>query len=360
MNLNKEEALINSLCSLYKSYGYKKYNPECFEEYSLFLENRDFLISKNVITFAGLGGKLLALRPDVTLSIIKHLNVDEYVCEKLYYNENVYRQTSGESEFKEISQVGVEVIGAVDTVCQAEICLLILKTLAEVSKDNVLCISHMAYTEGFFDSLGVNAEQRAILYGFLKSKNAHDFEIFADNAGFCNEDINIFTAMCNTDGSTENIIPIIKSTAKNDKMARAVCELEEVTEILYKLGYGKKIKLDFSVISDENYYDGLIFNGYINGIPNAVLSGGRYDKLVKKFNKNCGAIGFALYLGLLERYFRTEDAPVDEVIIYGNNAYRALETAERAISEGRTIRLTSDANNEIRGKKIINLEGDKQ
>ncbi len=360
MNLSKEETLVNSLCSLYKSYGYKKYNPECFEEYSLFLENSDFLISKNVITFAGLGGKLLALRPDVTLSVIKHSNVAAGKCEKLYYNENVYRQGRGESEFREISQVGVEVVGAVDTVCHAEICILILKTLAEISNENILCISHMAYTEGLFDSFNVNVEQRAALYNFLKSKNSHDFETFAKTQGFSEDDINIFTSICNAEGSAENIIPIIKSTVKNQKMERAVSELEEIINILYSLGYGEKIRLDISVISDENYYDGLIFNGYINGIPNAVLSGGRYDKLVKKFAKDSGAIGFALYLGLLERYFRTEDVPVDEIIVYGSDAYLALKTAEEAIAEGKSVRLTSGSDNEIRGRTIINLEGDKQ
>lgn len=355
MILSKEETLVNSLCAIYKSYGYKKYNPECFEEYSLFLENRDFLISKNVITFAGIGGKLLALRPDVTLSVIKHTNVAADTCEKLYYNENVYRQGIGDSEFKEISQVGVEVIGAVDAVCQAEICLLMLKTLAEISDENILCISHMAYTEGLFDSFGVDVEQRTKLYRFLKSKNTHDFVIYAKSVSINEEDIKIFTTICNTDGNAQTVIPIIKQTIKNDKMARAVSELEEVTDVLYKLGYGKKIKLDFSVVSNENYYDGLIFNGYIKAIPNAVLSGGRYDKLVKKFSKNCGAIGFALYLGMLERFFREEESSVDEIIVYGKDAYLALKTAEKAIAGGKTVRLTSKNEVELKGKSIISL-----
>lgn len=359
MNLSKEETLVNSLCAIYKSYGYKKYNPECFEEYSLFLENRDFLISKNVITFAGLDGKLLALRPDVTLSVIKHIDVPSGSCEKLYYNENVYRQGGGGSDFKEISQVGVEVIGDVDAVCQAEICLLILKTLAEISNDSVLCLSHMAYIEGLFDCFGVNAEQRAAIYGFLKSKNAHDFEVFAQKIKLDKQAVKIFKTICNADGNAQNVLQIIKSTVKNKKMERAVTELNEAATVLYGLGYGDKIRLDFSVISDENYYDGLIFNGYVNGIPNAVLSGGRYDKLVKKFEKDCGAIGFALYLGLLERYFRTEDAPVDEIIIYDNDALSALQTAEKAIAEGKSVRLTSGEDREIRGRTIINLKGEK-
>ncbi len=358
MNLKKEETLVNNLCSLYKSYGYKKYNPECFEEYSLFLENRDFLISKNVITFAGTGGKLLALRPDVTLSVIKHLKVETGACEKLYYNENVYRQENSDSEFKEISQVGVEVIGAVDCVCQAEICLLMLKTLSAVSSDSVLCISHMAFIEGLFDSFNINTEQRGTLYGFLKSKNTHDFEVFAKQINLERGKIDTFTTICNFDGNAEKTLNIIKSMVKNQKMQRAVNELDEVIKVLYGLGYGNKIRLDFSVISDENYYDGLIFNGYIKGIPSVVLSGGRYDKLVKKFDKDCGAIGFALYLGILDRYFRTDDSPVDEVIIYGNDALLALKTAEDAISKGKCIRLTSGGDKEITGKATINLKGD--
>ena len=58
--------------------------------------------------------------------------------------------------------------------------------------------------------------------------------------------------------------------------------------------YESKVKIDFSIINDINYYCGIIFQGYVRRVPRMVLSGGRYDKLLKELGKDVGAIGFAL------------------------------------------------------------------
>ena len=70
--LKNEERAILKLRSLYKKYGYMPFKMSKFEEYDLYVRNKDFLISDRVITFNDTNGKLLALKPDVTLSIIKN------------------------------------------------------------------------------------------------------------------------------------------------------------------------------------------------------------------------------------------------------------------------------------------------
>jgi ATP phosphoribosyltransferase regulatory subunit len=102
--LKNEEKAIFALRALYKGYGYLPYKMSKFEEYDLYVRNKDFLVSDSVITFNDTNGKLLALKPDVTLSIIKN-TTDEAGCkEKVYYNENVYRVNKGAHGFKEIMQ----------------------------------------------------------------------------------------------------------------------------------------------------------------------------------------------------------------------------------------------------------------
>ena len=74
-----------------------------------------------------------------------------------------------------------------------------------------------------------------------------------------------------------------------------------------------------------NYYSGLIFQGFIDGIPTGILSGGRYDNLMQRFGKKSGAIGFAVYIDLLERYGeskRTYD--VDVLLFYDENTDMGL------------------------------------
>ena len=99
--LRKEEKTIFDLRALYEAYGYKKYKMSKFEEYDLYAENKSFLAEGNIITFNDTHGKLLALKPDVTLSIVK--NAVNGTVLKEYYNENVYRAIDG--EYREIMQV---------------------------------------------------------------------------------------------------------------------------------------------------------------------------------------------------------------------------------------------------------------
>ena len=107
MTLKQDEQAIFALRGLYQSYGYLPYKMSRFEEYDLYVRNKDFLVSDQIITFADRSGKLLALKPDVTLSIIKNSRIDGGV-EKVYYNENVYRVAPGARSFREIVQVGLE------------------------------------------------------------------------------------------------------------------------------------------------------------------------------------------------------------------------------------------------------------
>ena len=112
--LKNEERAVFELRSLYKQYGYLPYKMSKFEEYDLYVRNKDFLVSDSVITFNDTNGRLLALKPDVTLSIIKNSVSNKDYKEKLYYNENVYRISESTHQYKELMQTGIECIGDID------------------------------------------------------------------------------------------------------------------------------------------------------------------------------------------------------------------------------------------------------
>ena len=82
--LKNDEKAIFGLRSIYRRYGYSQYKMSKFEEYDLYVRNKDFLVSDNIITFTDTTGKLLALKPDVTLSIIKNGKDVPGVIEKVY------------------------------------------------------------------------------------------------------------------------------------------------------------------------------------------------------------------------------------------------------------------------------------
>ena len=87
--LKADENAAYSLRSLYRRFGYNQYKMSKFEEYALYIRNKDFLVSDGIISFTDTNGRLLALKPDVTLSIINNSKDDEGQVQKLYYDENV-------------------------------------------------------------------------------------------------------------------------------------------------------------------------------------------------------------------------------------------------------------------------------
>ncbi len=349
----REENINDELISLYESRGYTRYKPGCFEEYSLYQENKDFLIGKNVITFSSLGGKLMAMRPDVSLSLIRHAETPLGATEKFYYNEKVYRQAAGSREFKEINQTGVEIIGEIDKVCEVELTALICDTLSAIADNYILDISHMGFTEGLLSAF--NGWEKE-LSDFLKRKDLHDFYELANRESFDEKLINAFEIAVGINGEVVTALQKAQSIVLNESMQTAVNELKEICSFLNKLGYGDKINVNFSIANNADYYNGVIFNGYIDGVPHRVLSGGRYDKLLEKLGKKGGAIGFALYLGEIERYFKNAQNSVDFLLIYDDDSQdHALDKAFEIINSGKTVRLARAVPAYLSYKQLIAL-----
>lgn len=335
----REEDIISSLTKLYKTRGFKRYKSVCFEEYSFYQDNKDFLIGKNVITFSDLCGRLMAMRPDVTLSLVRHAEIDDKSAEKYYYTEKVYRQAATGNDYKEICQTGVEVVGLVDDTVIAELTILICDTLSAVSGDYVLDISHMGFTEGLLNEFPT---QKHPLAELLRTKNLHDFYKLAQKEGYGEELVKAFNAAVSAVGNPENVLKLAESCVLNNQMSTAVNELKTLYASMKKFGYGDKINIDFSAVGNAEYYNGVIFNGYLKGVPHCVLTGGRYDKLLDKMGKSGGAIGFALYLGEIERYLTGDDDDVDCLIIYDKlTKDSAMDKAQRIISNGQSVRLST-------------------
>ncbi|MBR4893070.1 MAG: ATP phosphoribosyltransferase regulatory subunit [Clostridia bacterium] len=295
--LEKDELIIYTLRKLYKEYGYKKYRMSKFEEYDLYVSNKDFLISQNIITFTDIDGKLMALKPDVTLSIIKNTKDNKNEVTKLYYNENVYRASNASHSFKEIMQVGVECIGEIDSNCICENILLAAKSLSLIKEDYILDISNLGIIEKIIDSFNVTSNLRKSILKAIGEKNKEAlYEIDIDDK--LREYIK---TIISTYGPLYETINKLKDEEFYPLIKEEIDLMTAISDNLMKNGMDKRVRIDFSVINNMNYYNGIAFKGFINGVPGGVLSGGQYDKLMDKMGKKSGAIGFAVYLDMLDR-----------------------------------------------------------
>ena len=298
-NLQPKERASFALRALYEAAGCRKYHMGRFEEYGLYQENRSFLSSEQVITFTDLDGRLLALKPDVTLSIAKTAQPATGETLRYYYHENVYRPSAESHTFKEISQMGLEMLGAVgEAQVQQAVCLA-ARSLDALGADWVLEVSHMGYLFGLFDALGVPDAARAKLLEKLREKNAHELRAAAGAAGLADAAADILCSVLSLCGSYADTLAKAAALCRNDAMRAAVAELEALAVPLEKAG--GVIRLDMTLAGEMEYYNGLVFQGYLKALPRPLLKGGRYDLLMQKFTPGAGAIGFAVYLDELDR-----------------------------------------------------------
>ena len=297
--LQPKERASFALRALYEAAGCRKYHMGRFEEYGLYQENRSFLSSEQVITFTDLDGRLLALKPDVTLSIAKTAQPAEGETLKYYYHENVYRPSAESHTFKEISQMGLEVLGKVDGRQVQQTVLLAAKSLEQLGAAWVLEVSHMGYLFGLFDALAVPANARPALLKLLREKNAHELRAAAKTAGLSEDAADTLTQLLDLCGGYEQTLARAEGFCKNERMRAAAAELRALAAPLKAAG--GSIRLDLTLAGEMEYYNGLVFQGYLQGLPRPLLKGGRYDLLMQKFTPGADAVGFAVYLDELDR-----------------------------------------------------------
>ena len=260
-----------------------------------------------MVTFTDLDGKLRAIKPDVTLSIAKTApGPPPGECKRFYYNEEVCRPSRESHTFQTIRQMGLECMGAVDAAAQAEVVLLALQSLAALEVPTVLEVSHMGFVTGLLDALQVPESARGRLLELLNQKNAHELHAAALAEGLDEEAARSLCALLTLHGPLGATLAAARSLCRSDAQRAA---LEELQALQNRLGEpGRGTQLDLSMADEMEYYNGLVFTGYVAGVPRAVLKGGRYDYLMQRFTPGANAIGFAIYLDELERLnprFRT-------------------------------------------------------
>ncbi len=310
-DIDKEELdgvsyLTFALRSLYARRGYRRFRMSKFEEYDLYADNKDFLVSGDIITFTDMNGKLMALKPDVTLSIIKNLRGSGERLSKVYYDENVYRIPQGGRAFTEIRQAGLECIGDVDDGVIREALGLAMESLDLVSDESVLDVSDLDIVSGVIGRLGLSPSDEKEAIKCVSRKNAPGIKAICEKAGADAELTELACGLATAYGSSEDVRGFLSRCGCPEEAKR----LLDAVEWLENAGYNGRVRVDFSVINDMNYYNGFVFRGFVPGVPDGVLAGGQYDNLLRKMGGRGSSIGFAVYVDALAP-FAEDDAKTE-------------------------------------------------
>ena len=324
-NMSKKDLVLLNIRKMYDSYGYKKISLPSFEEYDLYNENKDF-IDRNVLTVMSPNGKLLALRPDITLSVAKKVSKDQSLkYSKIYYQENTYNLTKYVG-YEEDEQLGIELIGKESTFLDFEIINLAVKSLDIINKKSMIILSHAGFISSIFENFDLEYEIKEQILDCINRKNSHDIQKILKRNEHISENVKkLICKIPELSGNLENIEKELLKYEINGNTKKILSELKQLNSLLLKFHKKSKIIFDFSIVKNLNYYNGIILQGYIENFPNVILTGGRYDKLFEKFGVDTGAVGFAILTDGLKGYYKDTDKKDFEVLIaYDNSDFEKL------------------------------------
>ena len=313
----------NKINNIFNLYGFHNVQTPTFEFFDIFNKERGSVPSKNLYKFFDREGNTLVLRPDLTPARIAAKNyMDVNVPIKLCYNANTYINNSElQGKLKEITQLGCELIGDDSVEADAEMVALVVNSLKSAGFDKFLVeIGQVDFYKGLLEECGFEDDVEEELRVRIENKNFFGVEELLDSKDIPSNVKDTFLKLPSLFGSSD-VLDKAKELATNEKSLKAIEKLEEVYSILVDYGVADYISFDLGMLSNFNYYTGIIFKAYTYGTGDAIVAGGRYDKLLSQFGKDSAAIGFAVYMDQLLMAMSSQKMEGDtdyayEVLIY--------------------------------------------
>ena len=321
----RKSAVEKRIHHILELYGYQDIETPTFEFFDIFNKERGSVPSKNLYKFFDREGNTLVLRPDLTPSIARIAAknyMDVNVPIKICYNANTYINNSElQGKLKEITQLGCELIGDDSVEADAEMVALVVNSLKSAGFDKFLVeIGQVDFYKGLLEECGFEDDVEEELRVRIENKNFFGVEELLDSKDITSNVKDTFLKLPSLFGSSD-VLDKAKELATNEKSLKAIEKLEEVYSILVDYGVADYISFDLGMLSNFNYYTGIIFKAYTYGTGDAIVAGGRYDKLLSQFGKDSAAIGFAVYMDQLLMAMSSQKMEGDtdyayEVLIY--------------------------------------------
>ncbi|HLR67365.1 ATP phosphoribosyltransferase regulatory subunit [Virgibacillus alimentarius] len=318
------ERLITLLRSRFTTYGYKQIQTPTFEPYDLYTTVNGTIKLDEMIKVIDNSGKVLVMRPDVTIPITqqiaskyKHLSKEI----RYFYVTDVFRQTPDESNNKERTQAGIEYFGNNSPEADAEVLSLAVHLLKDLHLTNfTLEIGHAGFTKELISELALSDQDLKQFKQLIQAKNTNGIKLFLADLSI---DPKLRYAIENIPllyGEADDVIKRAKEIAYNDSMVNKLQNLEEVCTVIQAYGCKQHIVIDLGLINHMDYYSDIIFQGFTENVGKPILMGGRYDKLATQFNASIPAIGFACDIEALldstKNHTKSYQPPIDVDIYY--------------------------------------------
>lgn len=330
-------------------FGYESIETPTFEFFDVFSKEIGTTPSKELYKFFDKEGNTLVLRPDFTPSIARcaaKYYMDETQPIRFCYKGNTFINTGNlQGKLKEVTQMGAELMNDDSVEADAEMIALVVESLLQTGlKEFQISIGEVEYFKGLCEEAGLSLETAEDLRELISGKNLFGAEELLKERNVCAKERERLLKISDFFGAVE-ILDEAEIQAHNETSQKAVSHLKKLYEVLKAYGVEKYVSFDLGMLSKYHYYTGVIFKAFSYGVGDAIVKGGRYDKLLGYFGKSAPAIGFAVVIDdlllSLERQNGTyQKKPVVQKITYTESNYtEKLKMAQTLRSEGRRVAL---------------------
>ena len=337
----RKNLMAERMKNVLKSYGYRDIQTPTFEFFDIFNQDKGSLPSNQMYKFFDREGNTLVLRPDITPSIAravsKYFNEEEFSMRFSYTGNIFINNSSLQGRMKESTQMGAELIGDDSIDADAEmIALAVHLLLAAGLTEFQIDVGHVGFFKGLIEEAGMDEEKTQDLRELIENKNYFGVEAMTDNQAL--------VRLPKLFGSQE-ILKEAKRLTSNMKALTAITRLERLYEIIGEYGLQKYVTFDLGMLSQYDYYTGVIFRGYTYGTGDAVVKGGRYDTLLQKFGKDAASVGLAVAVDeLLTALGRQKigidgGEPVTMLLYSASMLSEALKKAEELRAGGACVQM---------------------
>lgn len=340
-------AVENKLSELFKGFGYSEVVTPGIEFYDLFSGSSRNFRQESMYKLTDSKGRLIVLRPDSTIPIARLASTRLKYAQlplRLFYNQCIYENNSllkGRSD--ETVQSGIELIGGVNTKrADYEALSMAAESLAEFDKEKFrLEIGHIGYFKELVAHLDVDERVREEIRLLISAKNYPTLNDLLDEVGD-NHITNALKHLPRLFGGVE-VFDKAAELFTDERIDKILGYLKEVYHRLSSLGYDGKLSVDLGIVSHADYYTGIVFKGYISGVGQSVLKGGRYDGLLAEFGDPCPAVGFGVNCDAVANYLRKNNLAPElkkpDCIVFGEKGYvvEAIAYAQKLAAIGMTV-----------------------
>ena len=252
-------------------------------------------------------GRVLVLRPDVTLPIVETAAREFPRSNQLLkfgYVSTVFREYYGRSTYgKDFLQGGIEILGDSSPECDGEVIVTAAEVLKAVGVENIrIDIGTAAYTQALFDGLPLSEEQKATLKGYMAERNLVACKSYIASLPISSDARKALEALPVLFGPYAQTLSKARDYSINSGMLNALSRLKRVYDYILYAGYADKVQLDFGFASRLGYYTDTVFKVYVDGALYDIIDGGRYDQLSSRFGVDRPACGFGMNINLLYEY----------------------------------------------------------